>query len=131
MVASSGVPNLIKPSMVRKGQVILALTNPEPEIKPSRAMAHGARFAADGKSVNNLLGYPGIWKGSLDARARRITPEMYVAAAESIASQADEGELVPPPISKRVHREVARAVARAAMESGVPRVKLDEDYFNS
>jgi malate dehydrogenase (oxaloacetate-decarboxylating) len=131
VVASSGVPNLIKPAMVRKGQVILALTNPEPEIKPSRAMAHGARFAADGKSVNNLLGYPGIWKGSLDARARRITPEMYVAAAESIAAQADEGELVPPPISKRVHREVARAVARAAMESGVARVKLDEDYFSS
>jgi len=131
VVATTGVPNLIKPAMVRKGQVILALTNPEPEIKPNRAMAHGALFAADGRSVNNLLGYPGIWKGSMDARARRITPEMFVAAAESIAAQAEEGELVPSPISKRVHREVARAVARAAMDSGVARIKLDEDYFHS
>jgi malate dehydrogenase (oxaloacetate-decarboxylating) len=117
--------------MVRKGQVILALTNPEPEIKPSRAMAHGARFAADGSSVNNLLGYPGIWKGALDSRARRITREMFVAAAEAIAAQAEEGELVPSPISKRAHREVARAVARAAMASGVARIKLDEDYFHA
>ena len=131
VVATTGVPNLIKPSMVRKGQVILALTNPEPEIKPNRAMAHGALFAADGRSVNNLHGYPGIWKGSMDARARKITPEMFVAAAESIAAQAEEGELVPSPIFKRVHREVARAVARAAMESGVARIKLDEDYFHS
>jgi malate dehydrogenase (oxaloacetate-decarboxylating) len=131
VVACSGVPNLIKPGMVRKGQVILALTNPDPEIKPSRAMAHGARFAADGRSVNNLLGYPGIWKGSLDTRSRKISPEMFVAAAEAIAAQAEEGELVPSPISKRVHREVARAVARAAMESGVARIKLDEDYFHS
>ncbi len=130
VVAASGVANLIKPTMVRKGQVILALTNPDPEIKPSRALAHGARFAADGRSVNNLLGYPGIWKGSLDARVRRINSEMYVAAAEAIAAQTEEGELVPGPLSRRTHREVARAVARAAMDSGVARVKLDEDYFN-
>ncbi|OGP86258.1 MAG: NAD-dependent malic enzyme 1 [Deltaproteobacteria bacterium RBG_13_65_10] len=130
VVATSGVANLIKPAMVRKGQVILALTNPDPEIKPKRALARGARFAADGRSVNNLLGYPGIWKGSLDARACRINSEMYVAAAQAVAAQAEEGELVPGPISRRVHREVARAVARAAMDSGVARVKLDEDYFN-
>jgi malate dehydrogenase (oxaloacetate-decarboxylating) len=130
VVAASGIANLIKPAMVRKGQVVLALTNPDPEIKPSRALAHGARFAADGRSVNNVLGYPGIWKGALDARARRINSQMYFAAAEAIAAQAEEGDLVPAPLSRRTHREIARAVARAAMESGVARVKLDEDYFN-
>jgi malate dehydrogenase (oxaloacetate-decarboxylating) len=129
VVAASGVAGLIKPSMVRKGQVILALTNPEPEIEPDVALARGARFAADGKLVNNLLGYPGIWRGALDARVCRITREMYVAAAESIASQAEEGELLPPAMDTEVHRRVAGAVARAAMESGVARVELDEDYF--
>jgi malate dehydrogenase (oxaloacetate-decarboxylating) len=129
VVAASGVAGLIKPSMVRKGQVILALTNPEPEIDPELAVARGASFAADGKLVNNLLGYPGIWRGSLDARARRITREMYVAAAESIASQAEEGELLPSAMDPEVHRRVAGAVARAAMESRVARVELDEDYF--
>jgi malate dehydrogenase (oxaloacetate-decarboxylating) len=129
VVAASGVADLIKPSMVRKGQVILALTNPEPEIKPDDAVAHGAAFAADGKVVNNLLGYPGIWRGALDARSTRVTREMYVAAAESIASQAEEGELLPPSMDTEVHRRVAGAVARAAMDCGVARIALDEDYF--
>ncbi|MFQ5457065.1 MAG: NAD-dependent malic enzyme [Myxococcota bacterium] len=129
IVACTGIANLIKPSAVRKGQVILALTNPDPEINPDRALAHGARFAADGRLVNNLLGFPGIWRGALDARASRITREMYVAAAESLASQAPEGELLPPPMDQRAHARVAKAVARAALDSGVARVKLDEDYF--
>ncbi|MGB8980741.1 MAG: hypothetical protein WCC12_02590 [Anaerolineales bacterium] len=58
VVATTGVPGLIKPEMVRKGQVILALSNPKPEIDPDLALEHGAIFAADGKSVNNVMGFP-------------------------------------------------------------------------
>ncbi|HUM27886.1 MAG TPA: hypothetical protein PKN81_16725, partial [Anaerolineales bacterium] len=58
VIATTGAPNLIKPEMVRKGQIILALSNPNPEIDPEVAMEHGAAFAADGKSVNNVLGFP-------------------------------------------------------------------------
>ena len=59
VVATTGRPGLIKPSMIRPGQVILALTNPEPEIEPEAAELAGAAFAADGRSVNNVVGYPG------------------------------------------------------------------------
>ncbi|MEW6638798.1 MAG: malic enzyme-like NAD(P)-binding protein, partial [Actinomycetota bacterium] len=65
VVATTGVPGLIKPEMVREGQVILALTNPYPEISPETALKAGAAFAADGTSVNNVLGYPGIFRGAL------------------------------------------------------------------
>ena len=68
VVATTGRPGLIMPEMVRPGQVILALTNPVPEIEPDAALAAGAAFAADGTSVNNVLGYPGIFRGALDGR---------------------------------------------------------------
>src|ERR687884_2249644 len=61
VVATTGVPGLIKPEMVRAGQVILAITNPYPEIEPEDALAVGAAFAAGGKSVKNVLGYPRIF----------------------------------------------------------------------
>src|SRR6266498_3275436 len=64
VIATTGVANLIKPEMVRKGQVILALSNPNAEINPDVALARGAAFAADGKSVNNVLGFPGIFRGA-------------------------------------------------------------------
>lgn len=63
VIATTGCPGLIKPEMVRKGQIILALSNPDPEIRPELAMAAGAAFAADGKSVNNALAFPGIFRG--------------------------------------------------------------------
>ncbi|MGH7287911.1 MAG: NAD-dependent malic enzyme, partial [Myxococcota bacterium] len=85
VIAVSGRAGLIRPEQVRKGQVILALTNPHPEITPEAALAAGAAFAADGRSVNNLLGFPGILRAALDTRAKRITREMYVAAARTIA----------------------------------------------
>jgi malate dehydrogenase (oxaloacetate-decarboxylating) len=82
VVATTGAPNLIKPEMVRKGQIILALSNPNAEIDPDLALEHGAAFAADGKSVNNVLGFPGIFRGAVDANAPRITHEMLIAAVE-------------------------------------------------
>jgi malate dehydrogenase (oxaloacetate-decarboxylating) len=123
VIATTGVPNLIKPEMVRKGQVILALSNPNPEIDPDIALERGAAFAADGKSVNNVLGFPGIFRGAVDAHSPRISHEMLVAAAEVIARMAPEGELVPSPLDKKVHRAVARAVAETAIKQGLARDK--------
>jgi malate dehydrogenase (oxaloacetate-decarboxylating) len=129
VVAVSGRAGLIRPEDVRRGQGILALTNPHPEIAPEAALAAGAAFAADGRSVNNLLGFPGILRAALDTRARRITREMYIAAARTIASLAGPNELVPNPLRRDVHRAVARAVALAAEECGVARVATPSDYM--
>jgi malate dehydrogenase (oxaloacetate-decarboxylating) len=118
VIATTGVRGLIKPAMVRPGQVILALSNPDPEIEPTDALAAGASFAADGKSINNVLGFPGLFRGALDAGARRFTDEMLVAAAETIADHAGEHELVPEPLNPAVHEAVAQAVAQAARDSG-------------
>ena len=118
VIATTGVPGLIRPEMVRAGQVILALSNPDPEIEPQHALAAGAAFAADGKSINNVLGFPGLFRGALDAGARRFTDEMLVAAAESIADLAADNDLVPEPLNQAVHDAVGRAVARAAEASG-------------
>jgi malate dehydrogenase (oxaloacetate-decarboxylating) len=123
VIATTGAPNLIKPEMVRKGQIILALSNPNPEIDPEVALEHGAAFAADGKSVNNVLGFPGIFRGAVDANAPRITHEMLLAAAHVIAEMTPPGELVPSPLDKKVHRAVARAVAETAFKQGIARAE--------
>ena len=114
VVATTGAPGLIKPAMIRKGQVILALSNPNAEIRPEDALAAGAAFAVDGKLVNNALAFPGIFRGALDARARRITDAMKVAAAEAIAAGAPDSELVPDVLDRSVHEAVARAVGKAS-----------------
>jgi malate dehydrogenase (oxaloacetate-decarboxylating) len=121
VVATTGKPGLLTPEMVRPGQVILALSNPEPEIDPDAAMAAGAAFAADGRAVNNVLGYPGIFRGALQTGASQITLEMKLAAALAIADHAAEGELVPNPLDQAAHDSVAAAVAEAARRSGVAR----------
>jgi malate dehydrogenase (oxaloacetate-decarboxylating) len=119
VVATTGRPGLITPEMVQPGQVILALTNPDPEITPSDALAAGAAFAADGSLVNNVLGYPGIFRGALDAGAREINLAMKLAAADAIAGLTDASELVPDALDRRVHDQVAVAVRDAAVQSGV------------
>ena len=81
VIATTGVRGLIRPEWVRPGQVIFALSNPDPEIEPTDALAAGARFAADGKNINNVLGFPGLFSGALRAGAKRFTPEMLIAAA--------------------------------------------------
>jgi len=129
VIATTGVPGLIKKEMVRKGQIVLALSNPTPEIEPEIARAAGAAFAADGKSVNNVLGFPGIFRGAVDANVPRITREMLIAAAETIASFAPPGEIVPNPLDKNLHKAVARAVARVALERGLNRDDLT-GYFD-
>lgn len=129
VIATTGRPGLIKPALVRPGQIILALSNPNPEIEPEKALAAGAAFAADGKSVNNVLGFPGIFRGAVDADVPRITREMLTAAAEAIAAFARPGQIVPDPLDKALHRSVARAVARVALAQGLNRDDLT-GYFD-
>ena len=114
LIATTGVVGLIRPDMIRPRQLVLALSNPVPEITPAAALAAGAAFAADGRSVNNALAFPGLFKAALDVGASAITPAMKVAAAHAISALASPGELVPSPFHPRVHVDVIEAVRRAA-----------------
>ncbi|HVC30111.1 MAG TPA: malic enzyme-like NAD(P)-binding protein [Steroidobacteraceae bacterium] len=113
VIATTGARGLIRPEWVRPGQVILALSNPDPEIEPLVAREHGAAFAADGKGINNVLAFPGLFKGALAAGAPRFTDAMLMAAARAIAEQAEGDALVPSPLDKSMHERVALAVAAA------------------
>lgn len=115
--------------------IIFAMANPVPEIMPDEAKAAGAAVIGTGRSdfpnqVNNVLAFPGIFRGALDARATHINEKMKVAAVEAIAGLISESELssdyvIPGPFDPRVAPEVAAAVANAAMETGVARIKVD------
>ncbi|HEV2320767.1 MAG TPA: ACT domain-containing protein, partial [Gammaproteobacteria bacterium] len=98
VIATTGVKGLILPEMVRKGQLVFALSNPEPEISARRALEAGAAYATDGRSVNNALGYPALFRGALDAHARRFTDAMLLAAATKLAELAPPDELLPEPL---------------------------------
>jgi len=117
VIACTGVKGLIPPKWIRKGQVILALSNPDPEIEPLVARAHGAAFAADGKGINNVLAFPGLFKGALQARAKCFTDAMLMAAAGTLAGLARGDELVPWPLDRELHAKVAAAVCAAAPRS--------------
>jgi malate dehydrogenase (oxaloacetate-decarboxylating) len=132
------VAGAVTQEMVRSmasGAVVIAMANPVPEIFPDEAKAAGAAVVGTGRSdfpnqVNNVLAFPGILRGALDARASDINEAMKVAAAEAIASLISPGELNPDyvivdPFDRRVGPAVAEAVARAALQSGVARVKID------
>jgi malate dehydrogenase (oxaloacetate-decarboxylating) len=113
VVATTGRPGLIQPNMVQEGQVILALSNPDPEIAPEVALAHGARFAADGRTINNALAFPGLFRGALRCNAPRFTDKMKIAAASAIASQTRGDNLVPSILDRHLHQVVANAVEQA------------------
>jgi malate dehydrogenase (oxaloacetate-decarboxylating) len=129
VVATTGRPGLITPSMIRPGQVILALSNPDPEIEPEEAEKAGAAFAGDGRSVNNVVGYPGIFRGALQAGADRINLEMKLAAARAIADLAGEDQLIPDALDQRVHDAVTKAVREAAERSGAGRPELATSHL--
>jgi malate dehydrogenase (oxaloacetate-decarboxylating) len=122
VIATTGVKGLIKPDWVRPGQVILALSNPDPEIEPLLARERGAAFAADGKGINNVLAFPGLFKGALSARVTRFSDAMLMAAANAIAGLARGDELVPDALDKSVHEHVAAAVREAAAAPVMPNV---------
>ena len=117
VIATTGVKGLIPPQWVRPGQVILALSNPDPEIEPRTAREHGAAFAADGKGINNLLAYPGLFKGALEADARAFSDAMLMAAADTLAALARGDELVPEALEHSVHAAVTAAVREAALNA--------------
>src|SRR5699024_7036760 len=112
--------------------IVFAMANPTPEIMPDAAKAAGVRVIGTGRSdfpnqVNNVLAFPGIFKGALSVRARDINPAMKMAAAKAIAGLIPDGELaedniLPKAFDPRVPEAVAAAVAQAARESGVARV---------
>ncbi len=114
VIAATGVRGLIKPETVRKDQIILALSNPDAEIDPLVALQHGAAIAADGKGINNVLGFPGLFRGALAARAKSFTEAMLLAAARQIADLAPGQDLVPDALDRNVHHAVAAAVRAAA-----------------
>lgn len=115
--------------------IIFAMANPIPEIMPEEAKEAGAAVIGTGRSdypnqVNNVLAFPGIFRGALDVRATTINEEMKQAAVEAIASLISDEQLssdyvIPNPFDPRVAPYVARAVAKAAMETGVARRKVD------
>ncbi|WP_062355144.1 NAD(P)-dependent malic enzyme [Bacillus kwashiorkori] len=117
--------------------IIFAMANPVPEIMPEEAKAAGAVVVGTGRSdypnqVNNVLAFPGIFRGALDVRATQINEKMKLAAVEAIASLINDSELnedyvIPNPFDSRVAPEVAAAVAKAAMETGVARIKMDQN----
>jgi malate dehydrogenase (oxaloacetate-decarboxylating) len=121
VVATTGVAGLIKPEQIRKGQVIFALTNPDPEIAPRAAIAAGAAFAADGSVVNNALVFPGIFRGALATGSQEISTGMKLAAAGAIAGLTKQAELVPDALDPKVHAEVSEAVEQAARDEGLAR----------
>ena len=125
-------PGLLTGEMVKsmgKDPVIFAMANPTPEIFPEDALAAGAAVVATGRSdfpnqVNNCLGFPGIFRGALDVRAKRINEEMKLAASNALASLVSDEELssgyiIPSPLDPRVVPAVAEAVAEAARRTGV------------
>ncbi len=118
------VGGIVSKEMIRSmapGPIVFAMANPVPEIWPHEALEAGAAAAEDGRHINNALGFPGIFRGALDARATDINEPMKVAAAGALAELAPEGELVPDFMDRAVHRAVADAVAEAARQSGVAR----------
>ena len=127
-------PNIVTQEMVKKmgkDPVIFAMANPEPEIMPELALQAGARIVGTGRSdypnqVNNVLAFPGLFKGALKAKSKKITEEMKMAAAEAIADLLDESELredyiIPDAFDKRVAEAVANAVEKIAKEQGICR----------
>ena len=111
-------PNLLTPKMIKmmsKKAVVFAIANPIPEIWPHEALKAGAALAFDGRSINNALAFPGIFRGALDVRAKRITDKMKIAAAKALAQSAKKGEIVPYILDLDVHKKVAEAVSKAAL----------------
>jgi len=113
VICATGAKDLISPEQIRCGQIIFALSNPDPEIEPSAALAAGAAVAADGRSINNVLSFPGLFDGALRTRARGFTDAMLVAAARALASAALAGQLLPDALDITVHERVSQAVQAA------------------
>ncbi len=128
-VSVEGIVSKEMVSSMKKKAVIFALANPNPEISPEDAFKAGAELVATGRSdypnqVNNLLAFPGVFKGALQANAVVINEEMKLAAAKALAEyikKPTKEKFIPNPLDKKVSEKVAHAVKKAAIESGVAR----------
>lgn len=133
------VPNIVTADMIglmAKDPIVFPMANPTPEIMPEEALRGGAAVVGTGRSdydnqINNVLAFPGIFRGALDVRARDINDDMKMAASYAIASLVSDGELtanyiLPHAFDPRVGKTVARAVAEAAVKSGVARLPLKD-----
>ncbi len=118
VIATTGKKDLIPPEKIRAGQIVFALSNPEPEITPHLALAHGAAVATDGRSMNNLLAFPGLFRGILDLRARRFEDAHLLAASEALVAQTPEQDITPDPLDPKVHEAVAAAVRAVGADAG-------------
>ena len=131
-VSAPGVVTAEMVSTMAENAVVFAMANPTPEIMPDEAKKGGARVVATGRSdfpnqINNVLVFPGIFRGAMDARARDITEEMKIAAVYAIAGIIPEEELtedyiIPGAFDERVAKAVADAVAKKAVETGVSKL---------
>jgi malate dehydrogenase (oxaloacetate-decarboxylating) len=128
-------PGLLTEEMIRTmndDAIIFAMANPVPEVMPEVALAAGARVIATGRSdypnqINNVLAFPGIFRGALDVRASEINDEMKLAASNAIAKLVTDedianGIIIPSAFNKDVVKDIAKAVSDAARESGVARI---------
>ena len=117
---------------MNKDAIVFPMANPTPEIMPNDALAAGARVVGTGRSdfknqINNVLAFPGIFRGALDCRATDINEKMKVAATMALAElipacELSEDNIIPQALDKRVGAAVAKAVAEAARESKVARI---------
>ena len=125
-------PNIVTEYMVKKmtpNAFVFAMSNPTPEIMPEAAKSGGAMIIGTGRSdfpnqINNVLAFPGIFRGALDAKAVKITEEMKIAAAHAIADYIKTPTIdliIPSPLDKKVSKAVARAVKKTAVKQGVVR----------
>ena len=131
-VSSPGVLTEEMVKTMNKGAIVMPMANPTPEIMPDLAIKAGAAVVGTGRSdfpnqINNVLAFPGIFRGALDCRATDINEEMKIAAAKAIASLISDEELkadyiIPAPFDKRVAPTVAKAVKEAAIKSGLNRI---------
>ena len=131
-VSAPGILTEEMVSKMAKDPIVFAMANPVPEIMPDEAKRAGVRVIGTGRSdfpnqINNVLAFPGIFRGALDVRAKDINDEMKVAAAYAIAGLVDEKDLaedyiIPNPFDKRVAKVVSEAVAKAARDTGVNRI---------
>ncbi|MGN7297596.1 NAD(P)-dependent malic enzyme [Ferdinandcohnia sp. SAFN-114] len=134
-VAGALTTDMVK--TMNQDPIIFAMANPNPEIMPDQALEAGAKVVGTGRSdfpnqVNNVLAFPGIFRGALDARATHINEQMKIAAVEAIASLVSSEELrsdyvIPAPFDPRVAPAVAASVAKAAMETGVARITVNPE----
>lgn len=136
-VSAPGVVTSEMVASMNQEAIVFAMANPTPEILPDLALQAGARIVGTGRSdfanqINNVLAFPGVFRGALDVRASDINEEMKIAAATAIASIIEDDELsdtyiIPDPFDPRVAERVSKAVAKAARLSGVAKICKEEE----